>query len=156
MALKDVLKEAIERWGWQERIQYDAESETDFVGTSYIKHNKAFVYTLTTNEKSHKISIHVNSPIQVPIVRIAETAFIANYFNIYSTTGSYYVTGSGDICYRWTLSVAGTKASVEMFRALRDAANKAFEEKFNSFLTAAFTNNSALEIIQKYQMLSSK
>jgi len=155
MALKDVLNEAIERWGWQERIQHDVESGTYFVGTTYIKHNKAFVYTLTTNDKFHKIGIYVKSPIQAPIDRIVESSLIANYFNIYSTAGSYYVTWSGDICYRWTLSVAGAQASVEMFRALRDAANKAFEETYNSFLAAAFTNSSALEIIKKYQLLSS-
>jgi len=156
MTLKDVLNEAIKRWGWQERIQHDVESETDFVGTTYLKHNKAFVYTLTTNDKFHKIGIYVKAPIQAPIDRIIESSLIANYFNIYSTTGSYYVTESGDICYRWMLSVAGTQASVEMFRALRDAASRAFEETYNSFLAAAFTSSSVLEIIQKYQMLSSK
>ncbi len=154
-AIKDILKEAINWWGWQERIRYDAETGTDFVTTTYIKHNEAFVYALTSNEKARKVGIHVSSPIQVPPVRIVETILVANYFNMRSTTGGYHVTGAGDLCYRWVLSVAGTQPSIETFRALRDAANKAFEETYTPFLTAAFTAHKASDITRKFEIFAS-
>jgi hypothetical protein len=154
-AIKDVLKEAIDWWGWQDRIRHDAKSETDFVATTYIKHNEAFVYVLTTNEKSRKVGIHVDSPIQIPASRVVETMLVANYFNIRSTTGSYHVTESGNLCYRWTISVAGVQPSLELFRAMRDAATNAFEETYNPFLTAAFTSSAPSEITRKFEFLSS-
>jgi hypothetical protein len=153
--IKNILKEAIDRWGWQDRIRHDSKTETDFIATTYIKHNEAFVYVLTTNEKSRRVGIHVNSPIQIPAHRIVETILVANYFNTRSATGSYHVTELGDLCYRWTISVADVQPSVELFRALRDAATHAFEQTYNPFLTAAFTTCAPSEITRKFEFLSS-
>jgi hypothetical protein len=154
--LGDVLSEAVNCWGWQNRILHDNESETDYVTTTYIRHNQAFEYTLTASEKFQKVGIHVNSPIQIPMSRMVEVVLVANYFNMRSTMGGYYVTAGGDLCYRWAISVAGTQASVELFRALRDSANKSFDKPYNSFLSAAFTASSARDIIQKFQIFCSR
>jgi hypothetical protein len=149
--LRETLRNAISYWGWQERICHDPTSQTDFVSTTYIKHNGEFCYTLTSCEKNRTIGIHVTSPIQIPRVRITDTLLVMNYFNAQNTTGSYYVSNAGDLCYRWEISVFGGPIGIEAFRTLRDAGKKSFEGTYNSFLTAAFTNKPALEIIQNHQ-----
>ncbi|MGJ0509284.1 MAG: hypothetical protein ACR652_19610 [Methylocystis sp.] len=162
LALKNVkdirngLLEAVSYWGWQERICHDPDLQADFVSTTYIKHNEEFCYTLTSSEKNRRIGIHVTSPIQVPKIRVAETLIVSNYFNAQSATGAYYVSGAGDLCYKWTVSVFDGPVGVDAFRTLRDAGKKAFDETYNSFLTAAYTNKGAGEIIQNYQLFWSK
>jgi hypothetical protein len=154
--IRSGLLEAISYWGWQEKIRHDPELQADFVSTTYIKHNEEFCYTLTGWEKSRRIGIHVTSPIQIPRIRLAETLFVLNYFNSRSTTGNYYVSGAGDLCYKWTINVFTATVGVDTFKTLRDAGRNAFDETYNSFLTAAFTNKAAGEIIQNHQMFWSK
>lgn len=154
--IRDVLLEAISHWGWQERIRHDPDTQMDFVSTIYIKHNDAFTYTLTSCERHKKVGIHITSPIQAPKARLQETIVVANYFNARSMAGSYHVTGAGDLCYLWMVSIAGLPLGIDIFRTLRDAGNKAFDESYNSFLTAAFTNKRASEVIQNHQAFWSR
>ncbi len=154
--MRDVLQDTIFAWGWQDRIQHDPESGSDFVTTIYIRHGEPFVYTLTVNESRHKLGIHINSPIQIPNGRKKEAVLIANYFNIRSATGSYHITETGDLCYQWMLFAIGAQPDIGVFKALRDDANRAFDQTFTPFLTAAFTASPAPEIIQKLEFFCSK
>ncbi|WP_363349014.1 hypothetical protein [Methylocystis echinoides] len=154
--MKDVLQETIFSWGWQDRIQHDPQSGSDFVTTIYIRHGEPFVYTLTVNEGRRKLGIHINSPIQIPLARKVEAIAIANYFNVRSTTGAYYITETGDLCYQWMLLAVGAEPTIGVFKALRDDANKAFDQTYTPFLTAAFTDNPASQIIEKLEFFWSK
>lgn len=154
--IREGLLEAVSYWGWQEKIRHDPDLQADFVSTTYIKHNEQFCYTLTGSERSRKIGVHVLSPIQIPDGRLTETLLILNYFNGLSTAGNYYVSAASDLCYRWTVAVFDAPVGVENFRALRDAGKNAFEETYNSFLTAAFTNKPVAEIIQNHRMFWGK
>lgn len=53
------------------------------------------------------------------------------------------------------MTLGRAQADASLFKSLRDAASKAFEREFNAFLTAAHTNRSANEIIQKYEFFDS-
>lgn len=154
--IREGLLEAVSYWGWQEKICHDPELQADFVSTTYIKHNEEFCYTLTSSEKNRKIGIHVTSPIQVPKVRLAETLSVLNYFNAQSTSGNYYISGAGDLCYKWTISVFNAQIGVDAFKMLRDSGKNAFDETYNSFLTAAFTNKPASEILHNHNLFWSK
>lgn len=156
-SLKEVLQETIHSWGWQDRIQRDAATGSDFVTTIYIRHGESFIYTLTVNEGRRRFGIHVNSPIQIPPGRKIEALLVANYFNTRSLTGAYYVTDTGDLCYQWMLFASlGAEPDIGAFKILRDDANKAFEQSFTPFLTAAFTASPAAEIISKFEFFRSK
>jgi hypothetical protein len=150
------LLEAISHWGWQEKICHDPELQADFVSTTYLKHNEEFCCTFTVFEKSRKVGIHVVSPFQIPKVRFADTLLVINYFNSQSTTGDYYLSSAGDLCYKWTISVFDAPVDVETFKTLLDAGKNAFDENYNSLLTTAFTNKSAAAIIQNHQLFWSK
>ncbi len=154
--IKETLKEAVSWWGWQDHVRYDGESETDFVTTTYIRHDEIFVYTLTASEKLRRVGIHVTSPIEVPKARITDAILVANYFNARTAIGGYHVAENGDLCYQWAVSVAGSPVTVDLFRVLRDAANKAFGDNYKPFLDAAYTSNSASQIIEKHRIFSRK
>lgn len=154
--MRDVLQDTIFSWGWQDRIQHDPESGSDFVTTIYIRHGEPFVYTLTVNESRRKLGIHVNSPIQIPNARKRDAVLIANYFNIRSATGSYHITETGDLCYQWMLFAIGAKPDIGGFKALRDDANRAFDQTYTPFLTAAFTESPAAQIIEKLEFFWSR
>jgi hypothetical protein len=155
-SIKDALKEAAAWWGWQGYVRHDSATETDYITTTYIRHGEIFVYTLTANERLRRAGIHVTSPIEVPGPRIVDAVLVANYFNARTATGSYHVAENGDLCYLWAVSVAGASVTVELFRMLRDAANKAFDDNYKPFLDAAFTTNSASRIVEKHRIFSRK
>jgi hypothetical protein len=154
--IREGLLEAISHWGWQEKIRHDPELQADFVSTTYLKHNEEFCYTFTVFEKSRKVGIHIISPFQIPKVRFAETLQVLNYFNSHSTTGDYYLSGAGNLCYKWTISVFDASVGVETFKTLRDAGKNAFDEAYNSLLSVAFTNKAGAEIIQNHRLFWSK
>ncbi len=154
--MREVLEDTIFSWGWQDRIQHDPHTGSDFVATIYIRHGEPFVYTLTVNESRRKLGIHINSPIQIPSARKKEAVLIANYFNVRSATGAYHVTETGDLCYQWMLFAIGVQPDIGVFKALRDDANRAFDQAYTPFLTAAFTENPAPQIIEKLEFFWSK
>jgi hypothetical protein len=147
------MKDAISWWGWQEQVCHDETTGTDFVTAKYVKHNGSFFLTFTANEKLQRVGVHVSSPIHVSDNRLKETAIIVNYFNTQSVTGFYYVSQEGDLCFLWNSCVAKGLASGDLFAKLRFAAVHAFETQFNTFLSAAYTNQSATEIIRKREFL---
>jgi hypothetical protein len=155
-SITDALKEAAAWWGWQGYVRRDAATETDYITTTYIRHSEIFVYTLTANEKLRRAAIHVTSPIEAPRPRIVDVVLIANYFNARTSTGSYHVADNGDLCYQWAVGVADASVTVDLFRMLRDAANKAFDDTYTPFLDAAFTTNSTSQIIEKHRIFSRK
>jgi hypothetical protein len=52
--------------------------------------------------------------------------------------------------------VFDAQVGVDAFKTLRDSGKNAFDETYNSFLTAAFTNKPASEILQNHSLFWSK
>lgn len=153
MALKDVLQDALNEWGWEDEIEHDDDDDTDYVRTTTVMFDQSYSFVIYTDEERQSITISVKSPVTIPKIRFADATVLLNRFNLGLRFGRFTCYDEdGGLIYSNTLDLEGLHPVPVVFTNLRDSAGFAFSEhRCNAIGALVFTKQSTADIISEYE-----
>jgi hypothetical protein len=146
--LKKVLTLFLNEVNWKDAIEHDNDRNTDFVSVGYAIDGQSYRLVLIADERFTSLAVLLTSPIRIPKPRAKEATFLLNFLNGHMRCGHLEMGGNGEVLFNWVIDVGGGAAPCQ-FHRLVSAASYAFDEKSSTAIgAAAFSKQSAEEIIE--------